>query len=118
MTKFDFGLATLDVTGLRETDNGIYTCVAKNAYGQATTTCSVKVTTTKALQTDSFRPDAIPKIQELEAPAAAKAALPDAQYGPPVFVTHLNNIEVDEGDSSLFECTVEPWRDTKLEIGK
>lgn len=70
------------------------------------------------LQSDSFRPEAIPKIQELEAPAAPPAAAPDAEFDAPVFITPLNDIEVDEGESSLFECQVEPWKDTKLEIGK
>jgi titin len=116
-STFDFGLVTLDVNGLRSDDAGIYTCVAKNAYGEATTTCSVKVDQKHWLQSDSFRPDAIPKIHELEQPAAAPAAAPDAEYGPPVFITHLNNIEVDEGEPSLFHCQVEPWKDTKLEIG-
>lgn len=115
-STFDFGLATLEITGIRESDVGLYTCVAKNAYGEAVTTCSVKVESKHWLQSDSFRPDAIPRIQELEAPAAPPAVAPDAEFGAPVFITHLNNIEVDEGEASLFECQVEPWKDTKLEI--
>lgn len=94
----------MDITGARESDNGVYTCVAKNNWGDATTTCTVKVESKHWLQSDSFRPDAIPKIHELEAPPAPPMPAPDAEYGPPVFTTHLNNIEVDEGESSLFEC--------------
>ena len=42
-STFDFGHVTLDMTGLRESDCGIYTCRAINRVGEAVSTCNLKV---------------------------------------------------------------------------
>lgn len=42
-STFDFGHVTLDISGLRENDCGIYTCRAVNRVGEAVSTCNLKV---------------------------------------------------------------------------
>lgn len=42
-STFDFGHVTLEISGLRENDSGIYTCKAVNRVGEATSTCNIKV---------------------------------------------------------------------------
>jgi hypothetical protein len=39
----DFGYASLDIVGVRETDAGVYVCRAVNEQGEAVTTASVEV---------------------------------------------------------------------------
>ena len=42
-TSIDFGLVSLDISSLRASDAGIYTCKAVNMNGEATSTTSIKV---------------------------------------------------------------------------
>ena len=42
-TTLDFGHVTLNITGARASDSGLYTCKAINALGEAVSTTSVKV---------------------------------------------------------------------------
>ena len=42
-TTFDFGLVTLDISGIRDDDSGIYTCKATNLAGEAVSTATIKV---------------------------------------------------------------------------
>lgn len=42
-STFDFGHVTLDISGLRENDSGIYTCKAVNRVGEAVSTCNLKI---------------------------------------------------------------------------
>jgi hypothetical protein len=42
-TTYDFGFVALDILYAYAEDSGTYMCRAKNAVGEAVTTCSVKV---------------------------------------------------------------------------
>ena len=42
-TSLDFGLVKLDISSVRSSDVGIYTCKAVNLNGEATSTTSIKV---------------------------------------------------------------------------
>lgn len=42
-TTYDFGFVALDILYAYAEDSGTYMCKAKNAVGEAVTTCSVKV---------------------------------------------------------------------------
>lgn len=43
ISRFDFGIVSLDVVGVRPDDSGIYTCRAVNEVGEAISTCTIKV---------------------------------------------------------------------------
>jgi titin len=43
MKIHDFGYVSLDISHVREEDEGVYICRATNALGEAVTTASMKV---------------------------------------------------------------------------
>lgn len=45
-TKYENGIATLEITSAELEDSGYYTCVVKNPYGQSTTEATVRVYST------------------------------------------------------------------------
>ena len=103
---------------MRPDDAGIYVCKAKNPYGEAVTTCQIKIEDSPWLKTDSMRPEALPKIQQLEAPRDVTVPETEVEYDGPLILGHLNNLELNEGESGHFECKVEPYKDPTLKIGK
>ncbi|XP_022243271.1 titin-like [Limulus polyphemus] len=113
---FDFGLCALELTGIRPDDSGIYTCRAVNEAGEAVSTCSLKIEGRHGIILTTQNPESLQKIQELEAYQAPEADLSDTVYESPVFITHLNNLELREDDSAYFECRVEPSKDPTLNI--
>lgn len=64
----------------------------------------------------SLRPDSLPIIEALETPKEAKIMSPDVVFESPVFITHLNNVELKEGETAHFECNVEPSKDPTMNI--
>ncbi|GLH07319.1 LOW QUALITY PROTEIN: Titin [Gryllus bimaculatus] len=115
-STFDFGLVTLNINGLRADDSAIYTCRAYNLLGEAVSTCTIKVEDRHWLLGSSLRPEALPQIEALEQPKVFQTDAPEPVYESPVFITHLNNIECQEGESVHFECRVEPSKDPTLNI--
>lgn len=69
------------------------------------------------LLASSLRPDALPIIEALETPREAKPDSAEPVFESPVFITHLNNVELKEGENAHFECNVEPSKDPTMEIG-
>lgn len=115
-STFDFGLVTLSINGLRDDDTAIYTCKATNLYGEAISTCTLKIKDKHWLLGDTLHPDAIPKLAAFDAPRAEEPARPEPTYETPIFISHLNNVENAEGDSAHFECNVEPSKDPTMKI--
>ncbi|KAG0723051.1 Titin [Chionoecetes opilio] len=115
-STFDFGHVTLDISGLRESDSGIYTCKAVNRVGEAVSTCNIKVFDRHWLIGDSIHPDAMKKIGELETPKTETVTTKEPVFEIPMFISHLNDVENTEGDNAHFECRVEPSRDPTMKI--
>ena len=69
------------------------------------------------LQGNTQHPGAIGKIQDLEAPKQRPLNTLDPIYDLPTFTQHLNNIEVKERSTAIFECKVEPVKDPSMKIG-
>ena len=65
-STFDFGLVSLDITGLRAEDSGIYVCKADNKLGKAVSTCTIRVEAHGWLLGQALRPEALAKIAALE----------------------------------------------------
>ena len=70
------------------------------------------------LQENTHHPTAIDKIRELETPKLRSQPELEAEYDHPTFTKHLNNIELTEKGTAVFECQVEPSKDPSLRIGK
>lgn len=112
----DFGLVSLDISSARPDDSGIYTCKATNEVGEAISTCTIKVEGRENIILASQHPDALPKLRALEEYAPPEKYVPEPDYEGPVFITHLNNLEIREGAVAHFECRVEPSKDPTLKV--
>ena len=118
-TVHDFGCVSLDITGLRPSDEGIYECRATNSLGEAVTTASCKVFAKGSLVLDSQHPEGMRKITELERSRASHRQISEdqQQFDKPVFVTPLTGTSVvAEGQSAHMECRVVPLNDASLKI--
>ena len=62
---------SLDITGLRSSDEGVYECKATNSLGEAVTTASCRVFAKGSLLLESQHPEGMRKITELEMSRAA-----------------------------------------------
>ena len=70
------------------------------------------------LQGNPQHPGAIEKIKDLEAPKLKADGNTEPTYDIPTFTQHLNNLEVCEKGTAVFECRVEPAKDPTMKIGK
>ena len=110
---------SLDITGLRSTDEGVYECRATNSLGEAVTPAACKVFAKGSLLLDSQHPEGMRKITELERSRAAHRQVSDDQqnFDKPVFVTPLTGTDVvAEGQSAHMECRVVPLGDASMKI--
>lgn len=116
-STFDFGLVTLAINSLRPDDSAIYTCKASNILGEAVSTCTLKISDSHWLISNTLHPESLSKIEDLEKPHVGRVEGPEPVFESPVFISHLNNWECKEGSDVHFECQVEPSKDPTLKIG-
>lgn len=116
-TTYDFGFVALDILYAYAEDTGTYMCKAKNAVGEAVTTCSVNVTANDGLYLDTLDEQRLEKIRELEnfeRPQKVELETPGQK---PVFLSPLVNLDhLTEGDHAHLECRVEPINDANLKV--
>lgn len=111
----DFGYVSLDISHIREEDEGVYMCRATNILGEAVTTASMKVVTKASIQRDSQHPEAQSKIALLEADRPARPDEPDKVFDKPIFTQLLSGpSELWEGQLARYECRVVPVGDASL----
>ena len=118
-TIHDFGCVTLDITGLRPSDEGVYECKATNSLGEAVTTASCKVHAKGSLLLDSQHPEGMRKITALESSKMNKRQISDKgqEFDRPVFTHPLSGTEeVAEGGSAHMECRVAPVGDESMKF--
>ncbi len=113
--RHDFGFVSMDLTHVREEDEGVYMCRATNPLGEAVTTASMRVRTKASIQLDSQHPEGMRKIMQLEQPLVPRSGEPEKQFEKPIF-THLltGPAEVWEGQHAHFEARVVPVGDPSL----
>lgn len=113
--QHDFGFVSMDITHIRDDDQGVYMCRATNALGEAVTTASMKIRTHANIQLDSQHPESIRKLQQLEQPTQQAAPEPDRQFEKPIFTQLLTGpAELWEGQHARFEARVVPVGDSNL----
>uniref|UniRef100_A0A1B0FY72 Ig-like domain-containing protein n=1 Tax=Phlebotomus papatasi TaxID=29031 RepID=A0A1B0FY72_PHLPP len=116
-TVYDFGFVALDILYAYAEDTGTYMCKAKNAVGEAVTTCAVKVNPNAGLYLDTLDEQRLAKIRELESYERPQKPEVEEVGQKPVFLTPLNSLEnLKEGDHAHLECRVEPINDPNLRI--
>ena len=79
----DFGHVSLEISGLRESDTGIYECRAKNNIGEAVTTASITVQGKASLVLDSQHPEGMRKITALETRTERQNGHEEVSFGKP-----------------------------------
>lgn len=116
-TTYDFGFVALDILYAHAEDTGTYMCKAKNAVGEAVTTCSVSATANSGLYLETLDEDRLQKIRQLENYQQPKTPEVEQVGQKPVFLTPLVSLEnLKEGDHAHLECRVEPINDPNLRI--
>ncbi|XP_026832432.1 titin isoform X1 [Drosophila erecta] len=116
-TTYDFGFVALDILYAHAEDTGTYMCKAKNAIGEAVTTCAVNVTANKTLDLDTLDAQRLEKIRQLETYAPPPKPVVEEKGQKPIFLTPLSNLEhLKEGEHAHLECRVEPINDPNLKI--
>ena len=71
----------------------------------------------EGLQLNPQHPMAIDKLKQLEAPKVKIDLEEETVYEHPTFTKHLNDLEVNEHGTAVFECHVEPSKDPSMKIG-
>lgn len=114
---YDFGLVALDFTYTVPSDVGTYTVVAKNESGEDQISAELTVDSHATIFSDPQHEASWKRIQEIEAPKQAPEEAPDAEHGPPTFVTQLQSVgNLIEGQPTHFEAQVQPIADPDLQI--
>lgn len=115
--QHDFGFVSMDITHIRDEDEGVYMCRATNALGEAVTTASMRVRTHASIQLDTQHPESVRKLQQLERPTAPLPSEPERQFEKPIFTQLLSGpAELWEGQHAHFEARVVPVGDPNMRI--
>ncbi|MFH4979231.1 hypothetical protein AB6A40_005940, partial [Gnathostoma spinigerum] len=114
----DFGCVTLRISPVYPKAAGVYSCKAVNDQGTAITSASLSVQSAETLQMDTTRPEAVQRIQQLEAlDKFPKLELPEEQYDKPFWTKAFENIDnLPEGEIIELSGFVEPSGDPNLRI--
>lgn len=113
--KHDFGYVSMDITHVRDDDEGVYMCRATNPLGEAVTTASMRIRSKASIQLDTQHPEGMRKIMQLEQPTASRAAEQERAFEKPIFTQLLTGpSEIWEGQSAHFEARVVPVGDPTL----
>ncbi|XP_011704408.1 PREDICTED: titin [Wasmannia auropunctata] len=116
-TTYDFGYVALDILYAYPEDSGTYMCKARNAVGEAITTCVISVDSKQGLYLDTLDAQRLQKIRELETVEIKEEVEKEVIHQKPVFLTPLNNLDhLKEGEHAHLECRVEPINDPNLKI--
>jgi hypothetical protein len=118
----DFGFISLDLSDVYSRDQGVYTCRATNAAGEAFTTTTVYCQGKEGLIEDTQHPKGeagLEQIQRLE-----DSLLPSRGSGEadedgkaPVFTSQFQNVtNLLEGDIAHFEATLTPIGDQTMTV--
>ena len=111
---FNFGYVALTIKQVASHDAGVYTCVARNAKGQAQT--EAKLTTISKNEGD-FQSKSWSSIQKMESSKTQKVSgemITQVQEAPR-FVSQLKGTTIIlEGQHAHFECRLEPQNDPNL----
>ena len=112
----DFGFVSLDITGVRDEDEGIYMCRAQNDLGEAVSTASAKIKSTATILMDTVHPEGMLKISAMEnRKAAPRTPEEEKKFNKPVFTSQLTGpSQLNEGAKAHYECRIVPIGDSTM----
>lgn len=107
--QHDFGYVSMDISHIRDDDDGVYMCRATNPLGEAVTTASMRVRTKASIQLESQHPESIRRLQQLEQLPMTRPDAPERLFEKPIFTQLLTGpAELWEGQHAHFEARVVP----------
>ncbi|KJH46031.1 immunoglobulin I-set domain protein [Dictyocaulus viviparus] len=110
----DFGWIIMDINQAEVRDSGEWTCVAKNAAGEAQ--CSATLTFADAML-DSLNPQSLERIREIEAEKPAVPEQPSIVYPAPVFTSPLSvQGALEEYGSAHLQAQFTPIHDPNMKV--
>ena len=126
-TLFSFGYVSLNITGVRAEDAGIYLCRAVNASGEAVSQAQISVQMTVDLTASTGiaeQQQYIERIQQLEQFQASKTqaqlnrteSLVEATQAPEFKTPIKDQVDVKEGGFAHFEARLEPMGDSTMKV--
>ncbi|EYC08130.1 hypothetical protein Y032_0067g131 [Ancylostoma ceylanicum] len=113
----DFGWVIMDINQAEVRDTGDWTCIAKNAAGEAQCTAPLKVTGKESILLDPLNPQSLDRIREIEAVRPAAPEAPDRVFPAPVFTAPLSvHGAVEEAGSAHLEAQFTPIDDPNVKV--
>nr|CAD2187171.1 unnamed protein product [Meloidogyne enterolobii] len=118
----DFGFAALSILYMIPEDSGTYTLLIRNGAGQeSSTSADIRCGSKDALLMDTFHPDSVQRIAELEAPRPLPDELPEPEKQAPQIVKQLTVTSPSEGgpaetQSLHFDAQYTPTDDNTIII--
>ena len=113
-TTHDFGYVALDIQKLQKSDAATYKAVAKNKYGQATSTIKLEITPEDVQNTD---PTVLNKLKALESKEPEMKQETVHSFQKPVFTVPLQNVvDCVENGTAHFEGRLIPVGDPDLVV--
>uniref|UniRef100_A0A7E4ZS77 Immunoglobulin I-set domain protein n=1 Tax=Panagrellus redivivus TaxID=6233 RepID=A0A7E4ZS77_PANRE len=112
----DFGYVALDILYAFAQDSGTYTCVVRNALGEAQSESTVQVAPRDGIYTDSQHPTSWQRIQEIEAPREAAPEVEPEAAGAPQILEPLESLARIEGQPAFFQTRISPISDSSLQV--
>ncbi|KAF8383875.1 ketn-1 [Pristionchus pacificus] len=112
--SYDFGYVALNILYCFPEDSGEYTLVVRNEKGEARSTVQIECEKKGALFTDSFHPNSIQKIHQLEQPMMRAEPLPDVERVAPTIPLPSSFPTVHESQTLHLEAQISPIDDNTL----
>lgn len=116
---FNFGYVALTIKFITVHDRGVYTCVARNALGEAQTTAKLTVISKQDILLETQHPEGLEKIRYLEDDSryARKEETVTSVTIKPRFLGPLKGTnKIVEGQKAHFEIRLEPQNDSTLRV--
>ena len=118
--SLDFGVVTLDIKNMSESDQGIYTCKATNLAGEAVVFTTIKSSGKSELDLSTKHPKGIEgfkAIAEFEAKGKLDSQPEEVEVGQaPAFISEFKDAFKEEGDTAYFEAQVSPKGDSTMTV--
>ncbi|GMT09920.1 hypothetical protein PFISCL1PPCAC_1217, partial [Pristionchus fissidentatus] len=114
--SYDFGYVALNILYCFPEDSGEYTLVVRNDKGEARSAVNIDCQMKGSLFTDSFHPNSIHKINQLEQPQMRAEPVPDAERVAPSIVKPLppRMDTLHESQTLHLEAQISPIDDNSL----
>ncbi|CAB3397921.1 unnamed protein product [Caenorhabditis bovis] len=112
----DFGYIALNILYCYPEDNGIYTLVVRNSTGEAQSSTEINCGYLSGNLTDSFHPNSLQRIAELETPYQRAEPLPEKEKEMPQILRSLpDKIDaVHESQTLHLEAQISPIDDNTM----